>query len=670
MIHGGARPWLLGLGLASIGLTYFIWQSSLWVQGTDKLNRELIVLGTGQPAPEGPIYVEPDSYLWLTYAQRIASGETWRVRWTMTDQAPEGRAVHWSQSVSWALALLGHLRHPFYPEESLRQSVENGSYFLNGLLYVGFCLLVFLTVERGAGAWAAGAAVLLFSVAGDVMWAFQPLRPDHQTLHLIFGIGSILAALAGGLGLRKARETPKGYLHEARVWMWISALATGGGMWVSATVQSFFLAALAGTTLTWLWLAGTTGDATQEDEAQPELWVEWGMIAAVVSLFFYGLEYFPALPLNRLEINHPIYAATALATGIGLFHAMKLKFATVGSGPLWRWILALAGTGCALIPLVLLLRAPAEFHTMRTVEMLRLHNFIKEFYLYTNLMKEESVSQFIRAYGLLSLSLLAAPLLGWKKRMKIRALAWIWVLFLVTLAFLALGLFQVRWLPMYAVSASLLTAVLLGLWIGQRPHWLRISPWAGLTCLLLAGQVVYWMQGQVREIRLMLQGKTLIRELLEPAYIKNLAVALNEVSPRPKAILCDPNFSPAIAYFSGIPTVVSFYWENLEGLRAATAIWATEDWDEAYEVMNERGITHILLMPSDYLSNSFYFIKHGHYDLEASKRNLAGAILYENGPAWLKSDFSLTLLLSGRYRYLTETLESPVLIFRVEEESQ
>jgi hypothetical protein len=177
------------------------------------------------------------------------------------------------------------------------------------------------------------------------------------------------------------------------------------------------------------------------------------------------------------------------------------------------------------------------------------------------------------------------------------------------------------------------------------------------------------MVNQTREIRLMLAGKTVITDLVTPARIKYAALELAKAKPRPQAILADPNYAPAMAYFAGIPTVVSFYWENLEGLRAATAIWASEDedWETARKTLEERKITHVLMEPSDYLPNVFYFIRHGRYDLRASKKTLANKILYEDGPLWVRTDWEISSQMSKAFRYRSETIELPLLIFRIAE---
>ncbi len=53
------------------------------------------------PGAEKPYFLGSDCYDWLSYAQRMAATGEWRIRHTAIDNAPYGRAMHWSQSIAW-----------------------------------------------------------------------------------------------------------------------------------------------------------------------------------------------------------------------------------------------------------------------------------------------------------------------------------------------------------------------------------------------------------------------------------------------------------------------------------------------------------------------------------------------------------------------------------------
>lgn len=659
------HSWVLGGLLFGAGLAYFFWQSSLWIHAAEMFDRELKPIGYQQEAVPGPLYLEPDSYLWMTYARRIAEGETWRVRWTMTDNPPEGRAVHWSQSISWILVAAGNMRSWLLPGDSLQTDLEKASVWINAACFLLLCLGVLGSMSRSLGFWVGGAAVLMLSSLGDVLWAFHALRPDHQTLHALFGFGTLLFAWAGGLGFSaNGPDSPRVWV-SSRHWFWASALCAGAGLWVSATAQSFFIVALAATSGIWLVLRSACVEASEEaDRNAAALWLEWGLVTAGLSLAFYALEYAPNFPWSRLEVNHPLYAVCAGALGLGMATAIRLRSRSNGTALALSWIVVVVASVVVLLPLALLLKGPEQLHTVRSVEMLRFHNFIKEFYLYWNFIKTGTVAHFCRSFGVLLLAVPTAGWLVWRIRKDTATLAWLSGLLFTTMGFLALGLFQLRWISFFAMSLVLLTATVLAvLWRQRSGSFSRFA--VGVGIFLLMGQTAYLMKTQSHEIRLMLSGRTVITDLLSSAYIKYVAVSLGRAEPSPRAILADPNYAPAIAYFAGIPTVVSFYWENLEGLRTARDVWASEDWDEAHRILARKGISHILMEPSDYLPNVFYFIKHGRYDLQASQNTLSDRILYEKGPSWIQIDQALIHKISGRFSYRTDTLEHHMLIFKV-----
>jgi len=305
---------------------------------------------------------------------------------------------------------------------------------------------------------------------------------------------------------------------------------------------------------------------------------------------------------------------------------------------------------------------------MRSVDMLRLHNFIKEFYTYSNLIKDGTVSHFIRSFGLLPLGLLTAPWLIWKWKGDQSKIRWVWILFVFSAGLLALAMFQIRWVPAYAVSAVFLAIG--SLWIlTQHASGGIKRAWVMAPALALAIQSIVLMLAQVNELQRFLAGGNIVEELAQAAFIKRTALLLRDADPRPGVILADPNYAPAIGYFAEIPTIVSFYWENLGGLTTARDFFAAANEDEDAHALNlakKHGITHVLLEPRDYLPNVFYFIKHGQFDLKASKATLANRMLYEESPLWVRSDLELTALCSRGFRFQGELLPFRMLVFKIE----
>src|SRR5689334_6326671 len=97
-----------GILLAASAIAYVCYNAWAWDRAAKTVDagfRELARTATNERP--GGIYLDNDSYYWLSYARRMANGENWRIRYTYADNTPYGRPVHWSQSVSWLLVLFG-----------------------------------------------------------------------------------------------------------------------------------------------------------------------------------------------------------------------------------------------------------------------------------------------------------------------------------------------------------------------------------------------------------------------------------------------------------------------------------------------------------------------------------------------------------------------------------
>jgi hypothetical protein len=67
----------------------------------------------------------------------------------------------------------------------------------------------------------------------------------------------------------------------------------------------------------------------------------------------------------------------------------------------------------------------------------------------------------------------------------------------------------------------------------------------------------------------------------------------------PAVVFTSPNATTWMAYFGGFPGVGTLYWENVDGLRAATDIYTAPSPDALRTLLAGRGITHLVLYPWD-----------------------------------------------------------------------
>ena len=97
----------------------------------------------------------------------------------------------------------------------------------------------------------------------------------------------------------------------------------------------------------------------------------------------------------------------------------------------------------------------------------------------------------------------------------------------------------------------------------------------------------------------------------------------------------EPNAMPMLADVAGVPGVASFYWENLEGLRAATLFMTDPGDAEARRIARERGLTHILIHETPEPAKFHQHVRFGDSDLSQARESLAGRLSRRLPPPWL-----------------------------------
>ena len=224
----------------------------------------------------------------------VESPGAWRLRYTMDDNAPNGREVRWSSGWSWWLAGLGALNHLFTGQPWPR-AIENASIWA-GLpwLLLGVVLFSWWIGRRLGWGAAALAALALFGHPG-VYEGFWPGNPDHHGVLVFAVFASLLGVLLAGAGFWRADGGDglfPGKVSQARRAMIASALFGALGMWesvaaVALPLATVVLAALAST----MWFGRRL--CVEGFTFAPGLWRLWGRVGAVASLFLYLVEYAP-----------------------------------------------------------------------------------------------------------------------------------------------------------------------------------------------------------------------------------------------------------------------------------------------------------------------------------------------------------------------------------------
>jgi hypothetical protein len=125
-------------------------------------------------------------------------------------------------------------------------------------------------------------------------------------------------------------------------------------------------------------------------------------------------------------------------------------------------------------------------------------------------------------------------------------------------------------------------------------------------------------------------------------------------------VICEPALAPALYYFGGIQTVTSLYWENVQGLHDATAFFTDHGDMVARQIAERRGLTHVIVSPSDQLPAQFNYIMTASTSINDAQPTLL-ARLYPNRsevPPWIILDRGLTRI--GRREFNLTTPQGTI----------
>jgi hypothetical protein len=657
---------VLLFGVVVTAAAFVIWRAIVTQEVADLVDRGTRPLGevTNTAPGLGPIYFENDSYYWLLMAERMREEDAPRIRWTDADNAPIGRPVYWSQSIAWLIRLVAQLPGI----SSQPHSLVTASYWVNPLLEITtLFLLVWLLAPFGVPT--VVLVALLFLGLGDVAWAFSTLRPDHQSLQAASTIIAVTALLRVGFGFgipQISRSALDPTPTAPTLWPFaVAGTAVGIGFWVSAAALMPFLIVLVGS-------VGVAATFNRPADLATTVrgWRIFGVAAGAVSLGFWLVEFFPDLSATRLEVNNPALSLWAALLGVTLAALFKLIWADSGNkGGLVAGLLLVGGL-CCLLPAAIIF-GPESWYQPRVASMDRLHNFILEFYTFSNLTNGNVLFSLTQKFQLiLPISICLALPVFCARCVYVRATTF--VLFLLLAGLFLMFMRQNRWLaifaPLLAVSSSVAVV------------WICSSLWSyGHRCrtvavLLFLGAVAQGLnlaRATTIDFSNVSSGGVFFNQIVPAVLNKRFAVALASSPERPTAIMADPSLAPAIAYFARIPVVGSFYWENVAGVEDSAAFFGALDPQDAAAIASKRKISHVIVPSGPLFPNYFDFVQHGHYDTARAKRTLASTLTEGSPlslPAWLEIDDEIDKAGKAPFVYEGEVLEQYLNVYRVNPE--
>lgn len=656
----------LGLLLIAAHLVFFTWHTD---RAAQTFNRATVPADTIAGIPEPRFFLENDSYAWLALVRDMMNAGDWRMRYTFMDNAPHGRNVDWSHLLIWTLRGMttGVMAATGWP---VARALELAGVWAMPLFQFLFLSLAFVAVFRKMGLLPAAGLVFVCLTFECISISFFPLKPDHHGFQFFFVLAAFTCLQFGGLGWIRTATAPAepapAYfkfpaipeLPEARRWFIASGIFGGLALWVGATVWLISLAIIALAMVPALPLF----HAPQKNESYaPALWRRWAAAGCIVGLVCYLLEYAPRHFAMRLEVNHPLYWVSWLGVALGLEQLARLR-RPLGLNRAWTARLLLAALVALALPLAVWF-GPDSWHHLRDPFMKRLHaTFITEF-LPSALVRDGDWATFLATFRCY---VLALPWVGGLLLFRRIRTPHLHRLFssalLLSGLFLGIALLQQRWSYCLAAAAVWLTLLLLA-WLFAPDEHARASGARWLGGLLLALVLLDGLYSDFARLRL--ENGISTATAIPPDWIEynlkkrnalqwGLAAGTNAwrfAGMAPQA--------PLLYYYSGIPSVASYYWENAAGWQAEATLLAdgSPDAGQAKAIARERGLTHIVTVKRSSFPALYDYVATGiDNPAYSAHHTLDGWLTYpspSNRPSWIAIDEPLTKI--GQTDYLFKT---------------
>ena len=552
-----------------------------------------------------------ESFEWLDQTRLMFARSEWRVRHIDFENAPDGREVYSASPYRWWLGLVAGLRHAM-SGSPLGPSVEWAALYADPILLVllGVSTAVFVAWRFGALAAALVSAALatLFPFASS----FLPGIPDDHGLSQAIALWCVLPLLAG---------TSPG-VDSARARRWFAAAGAAGaiGLWVNASLEAPLLAGVA--------LGGLLSAVVARDISLP--WRAWSVAGAVTCLAAYAAEFFPShMGAWELHAIHPLLGVAWLGGGELL---ARLAAAIQGQRP-WKGPRNLAQAALAAAALLSLPVAMRLTHSLGFLaadlpsgRLSLLPGGVTAASLWAWLL-QNGFTPAVCATLLPLLVLVPAVVILALRRFGSPERAAVAVALGPVLVALAFAFRQLSWWNgVDCALLALLVATAAALRGAARPQLVAGSSAAVAALLLLPGAFQLWPSMGAGG------GDGLTGTEVVGLIERDMSGWLvQHVGPTGAVVLAPPNATSALHYYGGMRGLGTFGWENRDGLLGAIRVVSASTPEEAQELINRRGVTHIIIPQWDSYLDAYAKIGEGKLEGTFLER-LHRWVL----PAWLR----------------------------------
>lgn len=520
---------------------------------------------------QGGLY-DPDAYMRLVRAERLALGGSWWDGREPRSFPPEGETSHWSRPFD-VLLLVGAA--PLVPFIGWKEALGIWGWWISPMLSMA-CLLGLWWAYRDeldeAGRVQLG---LLFLCQPVILLVFAPGRPDHHgliVLMLVLLIGWTRRAIRAG----------------ADDWAWVWAgLWAGAACWVS--VEMLAAAVVSGAAAVWPYL--TTGDRGALGRG-----ARFFGGAAFMTVFYRLVERAPGeWLLTEYDVLSRVHL-TGLVLAAGSLAALRLLGGSWGRCGRLIALLVFGGLGLGVFLLSYPGLREGGLHGELPAEL---------FERWMQQVREVQPVWIWCGQNVVGLTGLLAPVFlaiwgGWLEWRRLRegVERRLNLLFQVALVitFLGLSLWQVRWLP------SALVACLVGCLAWWRGFLWWIHGWrfeAGWRMFGSVGLAAGLFLGQLWSLAGNARGEPRAKAMEFYLLGKQIASLPVPEEGGPNRVLSVPDVGPAILWLSKAEVISTPYHRNWRGILEAKWALGLESPAEFQAYLEQRGVTLVLVPSQD-----------------------------------------------------------------------
>jgi len=543
-----------------------------------------------------------DARWWMIHTEEMQRHGWWRIHHSEHDNYPAGRDIHWSSLPMWLLSGLGALTQ-IVTGLSKQAALEWAAAAAFGPFTLLLAIIpLSLLLLRRYGSFVGGMFCLIMATAFPLYQNFRAGDADHHGLVAACGLACVLFALLGYWDATGEQKIAGDTGRAERKFL-VSALFGATGLWISAASQIPVLVGLAGGAV----LIALAGRKHPEVRIDSRVWTLWGVAGGAFSVLYYLLEYFPNDLGMRLEVNHPLYAASWAAGGY-LLTCVTRRLS--GEGKLlqgkWSSALALLSLLTAAAPAALIVLGGERFFQVSNRFVYDLHRY----YIH----EIKGLAEFVGPDGWwtagmaflgMPLSILAGSVLVLlSKQPPLKAKAGLLLALMPALLMQALAISQVRWSG--NAMALWVTAVVAVLVILSADYWKStVLKWAWIC--VLGGTMLQYPKESLTMGSAMLSDPSAIDEGYMPSLIcRDVARQINASEPgRTPVILSGPSSSTELAFFGGANVLGTLYWENGPGLEAAARIYSATNDEEFKNLLMQNRVSHIVIFSWDSFAQSY-----------------------------------------------------------------